>query len=357
MTQKHTAGRSCCAPEEDHSHRRGELRDGGTRKVYNTGAQKEDSSKTEGKGRYDLLPPTAIRRIAEIYRKGAIKYTKDLPITFDNGIGKMISLCICQNENHIVIHILGTMLKGCAETATSVTLKRGIQTLLNDREKTVALGQQIIGNARDVLTRSTSEGLILKKESHCEPGLTLLNHWESHLQKLNPSWKSKEEFAQSARLSQKDAGSTQTTIIPQTSYEDSCVLNVTKESDFLEMTSKVLEKHSSTCRIHQHIFFQNNQIYEHHEGDRNWEQGIPLSRYLDSAKRHLDQYQEGMLDEDHLAQAAWNLLGLLHTEEMIRRGILPRDLSDLPSYMPVDADPEMWRHPPTKDDTNGKDED
>lgn len=135
-----------------------ELKDGGTRLTYNTGAQKEDWTKTEGKGRYDLLPPTAIRRIAEIYRKGALKYA-----------------------------------------------------------------------------------------------------------------------------------------------------------------------------------------------DRNWEQGIPLSRFADSAKRHLDQYLEGMLDEDHLAQAVWNLLGLLHTEEMIKRGILPEELDDLPSYMPAGADPNVWRQPKKKD--------
>jgi hypothetical protein len=129
-----------------------DLKDGGTRVTYDTGAQKEDSSQTEGKGRYDLLPPTALRRIAEIYRKGAIKYA-----------------------------------------------------------------------------------------------------------------------------------------------------------------------------------------------DRNWEKGIPLHRFLDSAMRHLSQYQEGMQDEDHLAQAGWNILALLHTEEMINRGILPRELNDLSSYMPVGADPTKWR--------------
>lgn len=77
--------------------------------------------------------------------------------------------------------------------------------------------------------------------------------------------------------------------------------------------------------------------------DRNWERGIPLSRFLDSAKRHLDQFQEGMQDEDHLAQATWNLLGLLHTEEMIKRGLLPIELDDLPCYRPVNSDPKLWR--------------
>jgi len=76
---------------------------------------------------------------------------------------------------------------------------------------------------------------------------------------------------------------------------------------------------------------------------RNWEKGLPLSRLLDSGLRHAFQYLEGCQDEDHLAQAAWNFLALLHTEEMIRRGILPTDLNDLPSYKPTNADEDLWR--------------
>lgn len=66
--------------------------------------------------------------------------------------------------------------------------------------------------------------------------------------------------------------------------------------------------------------------------DRNWEKGMKLSRYLDSAKRHLDQYQEGLRDEDHLAQSGWNIDALMHTEDMIKRGLLPKELDDLPNY-------------------------
>ena len=34
-------------------------------------------------------------------------------------------------------------------------------------------------------------------------------------------------------------------------------------------------------------------------GDRNWEKGQPLGRYLDSALRHLFQFLEGEINEDH----------------------------------------------------------
>lgn len=66
---------------------------------------------------------------------------------------------------------------------------------------------------------------------------------------------------------------------------------------------------------------------------RNWEKGMPLSRYVDSAMRHLFQFLEGRRDEDHAGQSAWNLLCLIHTEECINRGLLPKELNDLPNYL------------------------
>lgn len=67
-------------------------------------------------------------------------------------------------------------------------------------------------------------------------------------------------------------------------------------------------------------------------GDRNYEKGIPLSRYLDSGLRHLFQVISGATDEDHAAQAAWNILAFIQTQELIARGILPKTLNDLPDY-------------------------
>jgi hypothetical protein len=67
--------------------------------------------------------------------------------------------------------------------------------------------------------------------------------------------------------------------------------------------------------------------------ERNWEKGMPISRCLDSALRHLNQYREGLRDEDHLGQAAWNVMAAIHYEEMIARGLLSEDLYDLPNYV------------------------
>ena len=63
---------------------------------------------------------------------------------------------------------------------------------------------------------------------------------------------------------------------------------------------------------------------------RNWEKGIPLSRYVDSATRHGFAALEGQTDENHAAAAAWNWLCFMDTRARIRAGILPPELDDLP---------------------------
>jgi hypothetical protein len=64
-------------------------------------------------------------------------------------------------------------------------------------------------------------------------------------------------------------------------------------------------------------------------GDRNWEKGQPLSRYIDSAMRHLCAVLEGLEDEDHASAVSWNLFAYIHTRNLIRAGILPKELDDL----------------------------
>jgi len=68
-------------------------------------------------------------------------------------------------------------------------------------------------------------------------------------------------------------------------------------------------------------------------GDRNWEKGQPLSRYLDSLIRHAYGLLEGKRDEDHAAAIAWNAMAYIHTEELIERGLLPKELNDMPNFL------------------------
>lgn len=63
---------------------------------------------------------------------------------------------------------------------------------------------------------------------------------------------------------------------------------------------------------------------------RNWEKGMPLSTYLDSAIRHGLQVLAGFIDEPHADAFIWNVACFIETRERIRRGLLPRELDDLP---------------------------
>lgn len=78
-----------------------------------------------------------------------------------------------------------------------------------------------------------------------------------------------------------------------------------------------------------------SRIARHYEngakkyGDRNWEKGQPLARYLDSMIRHAFAFLGGSRVEDHLAAVAWNALAYIETEARIGRGILPAELDDI----------------------------
>lgn len=63
--------------------------------------------------------------------------------------------------------------------------------------------------------------------------------------------------------------------------------------------------------------------------ENNWMKGIPVSRTLASAERHLQQYKQGDKDEDHLAQAAWNLFAIMHYEAYPQ---FYEQLYDLPDF-------------------------
>ncbi|MGA7120383.1 MAG: dATP/dGTP diphosphohydrolase domain-containing protein [Polyangiaceae bacterium] len=65
-------------------------------------------------------------------------------------------------------------------------------------------------------------------------------------------------------------------------------------------------------------------------GDRNWEKGLPLSGFIDCAKRHLQKHAAGDRTEDHLAAVLWNVGAYMQTERWILEGKLPNELYDVP---------------------------
>ena len=71
------------------------------------------------------------------------------------------------------------------------------------------------------------------------------------------------------------------------------------------------------------------RVYETGAGKydaRNWEKGIPMSTFMDSAARHLLKAISGITDEPHLPMAMWNIACAIQTERWIRDGVLPHTL-------------------------------
>lgn len=83
----------------------------------------------------------------------------------------------------------------------------------------------------------------------------------------------------------------------------------------------------------------------------NWTRGQPLSRYLDSATRHLTKFCANETDEDHLTAAIWNLLSLLETGRRIEDGLLSRELNDIGREVSVLHEPDKIIGQSNKEDT------
>lgn len=63
-------------------------------------------------------------------------------------------------------------------------------------------------------------------------------------------------------------------------------------------------------------------------GERNWEKGIPLHSFMDSACRHYIKYLGGWNDERHDLAFIWNLWGCIYTQEHIN----DKNLNDIPAF-------------------------
>ena len=66
--------------------------------------------------------------------------------------------------------------------------------------------------------------------------------------------------------------------------------------------------------------------------DRNWENGMPILDYLQSALNHITAHIAGDRSEPHISQAIWNLLNYLQVSIWITLGFRPKELNKLPDH-------------------------
>lgn len=68
---------------------------------------------------------------------------------------------------------------------------------------------------------------------------------------------------------------------------------------------------------------------------RNWEKGIPVTRYIGGILRHTLAYMMRDTSEDHLAAIMWNAMAIIHHEEVgSTSGKSFSELDDRPVWHP-----------------------
>ena len=79
-----------------------------------------------------------------------------------------------------------------------------------------------------------------------------------------------------------------------------------KNKDFDDVTVSDIAEYMLEVAIH---FEEGAKKY----GEHNWEKGLPLNSYIDSATRHLMKHISGMTDERHDRAFIWNMLAYAYT--------------------------------------------
>lgn len=102
-------------------------------------------------------------------------------------------------------------------------------------------------------------------------------------------------------------------------FHDDILLNIgefmtTGDSNLLVDTVKIFSERYMINTITAFL-----EVSKHYEdgcrkyGERNWEKGIPLHCFIDSAVRHYLKFLRGDDDEPHDRAFLWNILGALWT--------------------------------------------
>lgn len=107
---------------------------------------------------------------------------------------------------------------------------------------------------------------------------------------------------------------------------DTCYLRFAL-SEFLE----ILQIDTGTALLEVAKHFEDGAVKY---GDRNWEKGIPVHCYIDSAVRHYLKFYRGDKDEPHDRAFMWNILCAIWTHENYP------ELIDIPAYKTIKKEQE-----------------
>lgn len=120
--------------------------------------------------------------------------------------------------------------------------------------------------------------------------------------------------------------------------------HVVSEAGALRSTTKGKGRYDCILLGYPHMIFRLARLLE--QGIEsgysagNWKKGTDLRRWLEGGFRHLCQFADGQIDEDHLIAAIWNLMSLGETKHLIDKGVRSAELDNLP-FTPKPGDQRM----------------
>lgn len=302
------------------------INDSGQRISYGEG--KAVREPTTGKGRYDLITPFGIDRLAKWYELGSRKYTKEFTLERQDVISVIQSELerIIGARNVVQIDFIA---KTCVEAAMRSRSEKEIQNMQNGSVKMQTNGTKSIQSGLGTQQNEDEKIHIAESVTGVQNFCRFLKNEGSQKGHIKHYLNCKITDVESVEdLLMKLEPCILTMTIPQGEQEAFYVVDAITDLECLKNLLNVCKRLYPTFNILPQIKLSNQQYAITILGDRNWEKGIPFSRYIDSAKRHLNKFVMGMEDEDHLAAAAWNIFAIMHHEELEQT-----NLDDMPHYL------------------------
>lgn len=232
--------------------------------------------KDAGKVRMELLPPLALKRIAQVFTFGAKKYTKI------EDLNTLTLFKLCQ-ENGLNV----TQIKKCLEgECVEIVTKSGLRKLIPSTQKTKESLQKseeneienVFVSKRELETNAPKERQDTKNCNGKKDSLSL------GLQKPLIRSFVTEDAVYAERLNI----FTLIMTIQQESSEEFFVVSATTELECLETMFGVLKERSI---ISKELLIRNNKITT--EGSWAWSKGIEYSRIYAAMHRHLNAWYSG----------------------------------------------------------------
>lgn len=247
-----------------------------------------DSNK--GKPRPDLISPYFTERLGYRLAFGAEKYKR-------KESNKWLAFLNAESVQKLEIYIA----KECVARVMRNNFGEIILTLQKNKERTEENGE-IVTNQELSNWYQIEEQIQQKEKKIRRPSGS---HTSGNLDSL---------LTVTTSLSKRDAAFAEQpdicTLITTMKHQNSevySVVSATTVSECLEITLKELKKR---------LLISSKVSLTELSGDKNWEKGIPTEAFLESLERHLISYKMGRTDEDHAGAIAFNIMGIIHNEEI-----------------------------------------